>query len=53
MNISLHDLEIGYTYTEFGVKYKFVDGSKNVPEIRGFPIIEIPTTMITSVCIIN
>ena len=40
---SPHDLEIGYAYTEFGVKYRFVKESKNVPEIGVFPIIEIPT----------
>ena len=40
---SPHDLEIGYTYTEFGVKYRFVKESKNVPEIGVFPIVEIPT----------
>jgi len=39
---SPHDLEIGYTYTEFGVKYRFVKESKNIPEIGVFPIIEIP-----------
>lgn len=41
---SPHDLEIGYPFTEFGVKYRFVKESKNVPEIGVFPIIEIPTT---------
>jgi hypothetical protein len=40
---ALHDLEIGYAFTEFGVKYRFVKESKNVPEIGIFPIIEIPT----------
>lgn len=40
---SSRDLEIGYTYTEFGVKYRFVKENKNTPEIGVFPIIEIPT----------
>lgn len=40
---SPHDLEIGYTYTEFGVKYRFIKESKNIPEIGVFPIVEIPT----------
>jgi len=40
---SPQDLEIGYTYTEFGVKYRFIKESKNVPEIGVFPIVEIPT----------
>jgi hypothetical protein len=38
-----HDLDLGYTYTEFGVKYRFVKERKNVPEIGVFPIVEIPT----------
>ena len=38
-----YDLDLGYTYTEFGVKYRFVKESKNVPEIGVFPIVEIPT----------
>lgn len=38
-----HDLEIGYTATEFGVKYRFVKERKYVPEIGVFPVVEIPT----------
>ncbi len=33
----------GYTYTEFGIKYRFVQESENTPQIGVFPIIEIPT----------
>lgn len=33
----------GYAYTEFGVKYRFVQESKNIPQIGVFPIVEIPT----------
>lgn len=43
MYSSPHDLEVGYAYTELGVKYRFVKESKNVPEIGVFPIAEIPT----------
>jgi hypothetical protein len=40
---SYHDLNLGYTYTEGGVKYRFVKESKNIPEIGIFPLVEIPT----------
>jgi hypothetical protein len=33
----------GYGYTEFGLKYRFVQESNNTPQIGTFPIIEIPT----------
>lgn len=33
----------GYAYTEFGLKYRFVQETENCPQIGTFPIIEIPT----------
>jgi hypothetical protein len=33
----------GYSNTEFGIKYRFVQESENIPQIGVFPIIEIPT----------
>jgi len=33
----------GYAYTEFGMKYRFVQETKNRPQIGVFPIVEIPT----------
>lgn len=33
----------GYSYTELGVKYRFMQESKNMPQIGVFPIIEMPT----------
>jgi hypothetical protein len=33
----------GYAYTEFGLKYRFIQESENTPQIGIFPIIEIPT----------
>jgi hypothetical protein len=33
----------GYAYTEFGLKYRFVQESDGTPQIGVFPIIEIPT----------
>lgn len=33
----------GYGYTEFGIKYRFVQESDNNPQIGTFPILEIPT----------
>lgn len=33
----------GYAYTEFGVKYRFVQETENIPQIGVFPIVEIPT----------
>lgn len=35
--------QYGYANTEFGVKYRFIQESKYVPQIGVFPIIEIPT----------
>jgi hypothetical protein len=35
--------DFGYAYTEFGLKYRFVQESDNRPQIGVFPIIEIPT----------
>jgi len=35
--------DFGYTETEFGVKYRFVSETDNIPQIGTFPIIEIPT----------
>jgi len=35
-------LEIGYPYTELGVKYRFVKEKPNLPEIGVFPIFEVP-----------
>ena len=40
---SPQDLKIGYPFTEFGVKYRFVKENKTIPEIGIFPIVEIPT----------
>ncbi|HVT14251.1 MAG TPA: transporter [Fimbriimonadaceae bacterium] len=33
----------GYGDTEFGVKYRFVEESKNMPQIGTFPLVELPT----------
>ena len=33
----------GYAYTEFGLKYRFVQETENMPQIGTFPIVEIPT----------
>ena len=33
----------GYAYTEFGVKYRFVQETENIPQIGTFPLVEIPT----------
>ena len=33
----------GYTNTEFGIKYRFIQETDNSPQIGTFPIIEIPT----------
>jgi hypothetical protein len=38
-----YEFDEGYTYTEFGVKYRFLKEKKNIPQIGVFPIIEIPT----------
>ena len=45
-NYSLPDrqnMQYGYGYTEFGVKYRFVKETDNLPQIGTFPILEIPT----------
>jgi hypothetical protein len=34
---------IGYTDTEFGIKYCFVQETENRPQVGTFPIVEIPT----------
>jgi hypothetical protein len=34
---------VGYAYTEFGLKYRFVNETENLPQIGTFPILEIPT----------
>jgi len=33
----------GYADTEFGVKYRFIGETDNIPQVGTFPIIEIPT----------
>ncbi len=35
--------DFGYAYTELGVKYRFMQESKDIPQIGVFPIIEMPT----------
>lgn len=45
-NYSMPDhknMQYGYGYTEFGVKYRFVKETDNLPQIGIFPILEIPT----------
>jgi hypothetical protein len=37
------NLKFGYSYTEFGIKYCFLQETENTPQIGIFPIIEIPT----------
>jgi hypothetical protein len=39
----LNGFNLGYTYTEFGLKYRFVQETDNLPQIGTFPIVEIPT----------
>jgi len=34
---------MGYANTEFGVKYRFVQETDNIPQIGTFPILQIPT----------
>ena len=36
-------INVGYGYTEFGVKYRFIQESEHFPQIGTFPILEIPT----------
>lgn len=38
-----NELSYGYTFTELGVKYRFIKETANVPEIGVFPIAEVPT----------
>ncbi|MGC1389646.1 MAG: hypothetical protein WA816_01280 [Bacteroidales bacterium] len=35
--------DFGYSDTEFGIKYRFVQETDNTPQIGTFPILEIPT----------
>jgi hypothetical protein len=35
--------DFGYSDTEFGIKYRFIQETENSPQIGTFPIIEIPT----------
>ncbi len=35
--------KFGYAVTEFGIKYRFVNETQNIPQIGTFPIVEIPT----------
>jgi hypothetical protein len=37
------NIDVGYSYTEFGVKYRFIQETESSPQIGTFPIIEIPT----------
>jgi hypothetical protein len=37
------DLFYGYTFTEFGMKYRFVKDTGMIPEVGIFPLVEIPT----------
>ena len=36
-------MQYGYGYTEFGLKYRFVKETDNLPQIGTFPILEVPT----------
>jgi hypothetical protein len=36
-------MQYGYGYTEFGLKYRFVQETEHSPQIGTFPILEIPT----------
>ena len=42
-NYSGHQADFGYADTEFGVKYRFIQETKDVPQIGTFPIVELPT----------
>lgn len=43
-NYSNHkELQYGYAYSEFGIKYRFISETENIPQVGTFPIIEIPT----------
>lgn len=36
-------INLGYAYTEFGMKYRFLQESESRPQIGVFPIVELPT----------
>ena len=38
-----HGFNLGYAYTEAGIKYRFVHETETCPQIGTFPIVEIPT----------
>lgn len=38
-----HRTNFGYGYSEFGIKYRFINETKIFPQIGTFPILEIPT----------
>ncbi len=40
---SVQGFNLGYSDTEFGIKYRFVNETDNMPQIGTFPIIEFPT----------
>jgi hypothetical protein len=37
------DMKVGYANTELGLKYRFVNETKHLPQIGVFPIVEVPT----------
>jgi hypothetical protein len=42
----IHDetgTKYGYSTTEFGIKYRFISETENMPQIGVFPLVEIPT----------
>jgi len=41
--INNRTFQSGYADTEFGIKYRFVQETDNMPQISTFPIVEIPT----------
>jgi len=38
-----HGFNLGYADTEFGIKYRIVKETDNLPQIGIFPLVEIPT----------
>ncbi len=38
-----HNTNFGYGYSEFGIKYRFIQETEHNPQIGTFPIMEIPT----------
>jgi len=38
-----HGFNVGYSYTEVGIKYRFIQEADDCPQIGTFPIVEIPT----------